>query len=180
MPRARLGVICSFALLLVLAPGRRAHASDGAAAAATQQTSWYGYQVVLTDGASIGLGLLTDSPTVLIAGYLLGPIIIHGVHRRPGLAVLSPMMRVLLPVLGVAIGSQFKSCNAYGDECAVGGTIVGGSIGVAAAMILDWSLGFEKSSTPPAPNPRPAGFALTALGVAPHEGGLNLVFGGRF
>jgi len=181
MPRARLGLLVSLALLLVLAHGSPAHASDGAeAAATTEQTSWYGYQVLLTDGASIGLGLLTDSPPVLIAGYLLGPVIIHGVHRRPGLAVLSPMMRVLLPVLGVAIGTQFKSCNAYGDECAVGGMIVGGSIGVAAAMILDWSLGWEKSPARTAPKPRPAGFALSALSVAPREGGVNLVLGGRF
>jgi hypothetical protein len=181
MLRARLGVIGSLALLLVLVHGKPASAAEAAEpATTTQQTTWYGYQVLLTDGASIGLGLLTDSPAVLIAGYLLGPIVIHGVDRRAGLAVVSPLVGVFLPVLGVAIGSQFKSCNAYGDECAVGGSIVGGSIGVAAAMILDWSLGWEKTSVPPAPKPRSAGFALSALGVAPREGGLNLVLGGRF
>jgi hypothetical protein len=33
---------------------------------------------------------------------------------------------------------------------------------------------------PPAPKPRSPGVALSALGVAPREGGLNLVLGGRF
>jgi len=179
MPRARLVGIGSLALLLVLASGSPAHATEGAEPA-PPTTTWYGYQTLLSDGASIGLGLLTDSPYVWIAGYLVGPVIIHGVHRRPGLAVLSPLMRVVLPVLGVAIGTQFKSCNAYGDECAVGGAIVGSGLGIAAAMILDWSLGWEKAPTPARPNPRPAGFAVSALGIAPHEGGLNLVFGGRF
>jgi len=47
-------------------------------------------------------------------------------------------------------------------------------------MILDWSLGWEKSVVPPAVDRRPAGFALTTAGLAPHNGGLNLVIGGRF
>jgi len=205
MPRVRLGWTTCFALLVCLTGRSPARASDGLApgpAPVTVQpvpvasapnplahptpepterlTSWYGYQIVLADAASIGLGLLTDNGGVLVASYILGPIILHGVHRRPGLAFLSPMLRVFLPLIGVAIGTQHKTCNANGDECLLGGIIVGGGIGVATAMILDWSLGWEKSAVPPPVEGKPAGVALTSAGVAPTGSGFNLMLGGRF
>ena len=203
MLRAR-PVIVGLALVLSWAGGRAAHAAGDTAAALpaapdpafgmpapgpraapppapeTRLTSWYGYQIIIADAASLGLGLLADSPHVLAAGYLAGPIIIHALHGRPGLAVGSPMLRVFLPLLGVAIGtSAYRTCNANYDECNMGGLIWGGGIGLATAVILDWSLGWEKEVVPP-PETKRTGFALTAFGLAPSAGGVNLVLGGRF
>jgi hypothetical protein len=198
MPRAQMLGIALLVLRLVWADGKLAHASEGVPAAtapvaaapspltrptpapAERRTSWYGYQIVLADAASIGLGLLLESPEVLIAGYLAGPVIIHGVHRRAGLAILSPVTRVVLPLIGVAIGTLHKTCNANYDECNLGGTIVGGGIGVLTAMILDWSLGWEKSAVPPPVKRTSTGLALTAFGLAPSPTGVNLVLGGTF
>jgi hypothetical protein len=148
-----------------------------APAPAPELTSWYGYQILLADAATLGLGLAAESPELLLAGYLAGPIIIHAVHRRKGLAALSPMMRLFLPALGIGIGTQFKTCNANGDECEMGGLFYGGGIGVATALILDWGLGWEKSAPPPEP---PRGFAVATAGVRPSGDGFTFVLGGTF
>lgn len=70
--------------------------------------------------------------------------------------------------------------SANGDECLLGGMFVGGGIGVATAMILDWSLGWEKSVVSPPVGGKPARVALTGAGFAPTANGFNLVLGGRF
>ncbi len=154
---------------------------------------WYGYQVMLADATSIALGFAFDRPEVAIAGYFAGPIIVHAVHRRGTLVALSPIMRLFLPLMGMAIGSQFRSCNAHGDECEIGGAIVGGSIGAFTAALVDWSIAWGRTSAPPSvraqnqtqdgPQPgsdRPSGLALTAAGLAPTSNGLKLLLGGTF
>jgi hypothetical protein len=142
---------------------------------------WYGYQIMLADAASIGLGFATERAEVLLAGYLVAPIITHAVHRRVELAVISPVARLMLPLLGMTIGSHFGGCNAGGDECGMGGMIYGTGIGVAAAVLLDWSLAWSRtpSPSPPPSTARSSGLAVTA-GFAPTSKGASLVLGGQF
>jgi hypothetical protein len=178
MVRVATILIASLALSPSFANAAPAPASVAPAPAPAQElTNWYGYQILLADAATIGLGLVAESPALLFAGYVVGPIVIHALHRRKGLAALSPMMRLFLPALGIGIGTQFKTCNANGDECAMGGLFYGGGIGVATALILDWSLGWEKSAPPSEP---PRGFAVATAGVRPTGDGFTFVLGGTF
>jgi hypothetical protein len=167
--------------------------SQSSQAPAVQARTWYGYQIMLADAASIGLGLAVNSPEVVIVGYLGAPLVLHGIHGRLGWAIASLMMRGILPILGIAIGTQFRNCNANGDECALGGAIVGGSIGTLTAMLLDWSLAWGKAASPsPVAGPgelkddqrarpgRSAGLVLTTAGLAARSNGLSLVLGGTF
>jgi hypothetical protein len=156
-------------------------------------SSWYGYQIMLADAASIGLGFATQRAEVLLAGFFIAPSVVHGLHRRPVQAVISPIARLVLPLIGMSIGSTFRNCNTGGDECYLGGMIYGTGIGVAAAMILDWSWAWSR---PPVVAPHPtayamgesedpspaksSGLAITTAGLAPTAQGVNLVLGGRF
>lgn len=156
--------------------------------AETPSTGWYGYQILLADAASLAMGLVTDRVQVLIAGYLVGPMLVHGLHRRPGLAVMSPIVRVVLPLLGGAIGSRYGGCESNGDACGFKGAVVGGGIGLAAAVILDWSLAWSTSATPEphrashgeASSLKSSGLAITAAGFAPNSAGASFVLGGHF
>lgn len=176
---------------LVAPPASRLTSQSAAPAASTMR--WYGYQIMLADAASLGLGLAVNRPEVLIAGYLLGPAILHATHRQGLQTVMSPVMRALLPALGIAIGTQFKTCNANGDECELGGFFVGGGIGLATAIILDWSLAWKKTASPAPPVSRsaldddgqtrpasPSGLTFTTAGFALNPNGPGLVLGGRF
>jgi hypothetical protein len=155
--------------------------------------SWYGYQIVLSDLAFVGMGLATQRGEVTLAGYFLAPILVHAAHRRPELAVASPIVRIILPLLGLAIGSMDRSCNQWGDECGLGGMIYGTGIGLAAAVILDWSWAWTSPATPtPASRgyaledsdqrspSQSSGLAITAAGLAPNNKGVSFVLGGQF
>lgn len=90
-------------------------------------------------------------------------------------------MRLFLPILGVLIGTQHRTCNTNADECLLGGTVIGGGICAAAAMILDWGVAWEKSVVAPSPaGAKPTCFALTGAGFAPTANGVRLVLAGRF
>ena len=151
----------------------------------TRLTSWYGYQILLSDAAFVGLGFATDKPEVWFPGYLGAPILIHALHGRVDLAVLSPAARLILPLVGMAIGSQHKHCNAGGDECELGGAIVGAGTGALVAMLLDWGLAWNREvvptseTVPPAAPAKPAGPSVSG-GFAPRRDGLSLVLGGTF
>ena len=152
---------------------------------------WYGYQIVLSDLASLGAGLAMDNPYVLGGGYLVGPSLVHGLNGRKGMTVISPMLRLLLPTLGILIASTHKSCNSHGDECDMFGLFVGGGIGMGTAMLLDYSLAWRRaapSGLSPGPGKpgeatqtaKPARVSLTSAGVAPTANGLSVVLGGSF
>lgn len=160
-------------------------APSGRPGPTTRLTSWYGYQILLSDAAFIGLGFYTDKVEVWFPGYLGAPILIHALHRRVELAVLSPAARLILPLVGLAIGSQHTSCNAGGDECHQGGAFVGASVGALVAMLLDWGLAWNREvvpaseAAPPAAPAKPAGPSVSG-GFAPRRDGLSLVLGGTF
>jgi hypothetical protein len=202
MAHLRSSVTTAFALALSLAGAAQAHAKTDPPAYGTPPpsaligppvapapppASWYGYQLMLADVASFGLGIAAYSPGTLVAGYLGAPIIIHAVHGRTELAGLSPLMRFFLPLLGVGIGAQFKDCNAYGDECELGGMLVGGSLGLLTALIVDWSLAWTKpevapsiGGTRPAVPAGPTEFGSLSAGFVPSANGGTFLLGGSF
>ncbi len=153
-------------------------------------TRWYGYQIMLSDAASVTL-LFTGSPGAFggLALYAAGPPIIHVVNRQYGLAVASPLLRSVLPVVGALAGAKMESCTPNEFLCGLGGAVAGLAVGAAVAMIVDWSLAWApESAATSSPSPaeqhaRPARrprFALTSAGVVPTSDGARLVLGGRF
>jgi len=150
---------------------------------------WYGYQLMLADAAWIGLAVASGPRGSLFAfGYLAAPPTIHGLHRNGTMAAVSPLLRVLIPVLGAGIGVAAESCPAHdpNDEnwefCGLRGTLAGLGIGMLVAMVADYSLAWEKVAPAPAPLP-PRSYSrvsLSSAGVAPIANGAAVVLGGRF
>ncbi len=149
-------------------------------------TRWYGYQLMLNDALAIAAICTRNSAaaTVGVVTLLLGPSVLHGVHRRPLQAVLSPILRVALPLFGGLIGAKLESCRPNEWFCGLRGALVGGGLGLLTALIIDWSV---LSLSPVAPeearpeSQRPARLGQVSAGVAPiPSGGASVVLGGRF
>jgi hypothetical protein len=156
---------------------------------------WYGYQLMLSDlGSLVTAAALSKSNggtagVVGVAGFVAVPAVIHGVHRNVTGAIVSPIVRLGLPVMGALIGAGLESCSPDEWFCGLGGAIVGGGIGMLTAMILDYSLAWEHlgasaASDQPTQEPprlnKPPLVSLTAAGIAPTTNGATLVLGGRF
>lgn len=148
---------------------------------------WYGYQLMLADAAWVGLAVASGPKGGLFAlSYLVAPPIIHGVHHNVAMAVASPLIRSLVPVLGAVIGARAESCPAHDEQeldfCGLGGAIAGFGIGMLVAMVVDYSLAWETVAAAPAPSP-PRSYSrvsLSSAGVAPLANGAAVVLGGRF
>jgi hypothetical protein len=151
---------------------------------------WYGYEIMLSDAGTLGLaGALSGSSggtaaVVGVIGFVGGAPIVHGLHGNTAMAVASPIDRVILPVVGALIGAGIESCSPGEWFCGLGGAMVGGGIGMAGAMVGDYSLAWQRPavSVPPAPTSvdRTSVVSLTVAGVAPTTEGFRLVLGGRF
>ncbi len=153
---------------------------------------WYGYQIMLTDLASIVL--LASSRDTRYFGtmaFLAVPAVIHGVHHNTSMAIASPLLRVGLPVAGLLIGASSENCShnssSDADWCGLEGAIVGAGVGLLTAMILDYSLAVYEDvpsygavPVPPTARRRPSGVSLAGAGVAPTANGATLVLGGAF
>ena len=153
-------------------------------------TRWYGYQIMLSDAATVAL-LFTGGPGPLtgLALYAAVPPFIHVLNKQYRLAVASPLMRLVFPLAGALVGSQMASCSQQEEWCGLGGFILGFGVGAVVAMVVDWSLAWAPEfPAPSSPGPaeqhaRPARsphFALTSAGVVPTSDGARLVVGGRF
>lgn len=132
---AALGAI--FAVLVARERPARAEPAPGAAVAlsapSTDGTSasrrWYGWQMLVADGASFGIGvaglrLASEHPALGVslasvggAGYLFGAPAIHWAQGRPGAAGLSLSLRVGLPLVtaGLLSGGSAGRCVASGE-----------------------------------------------------------------
>lgn len=155
-------------------------------------TKWYGYQIMLSDAVSIAL-LFSGGPgpAGALTVYAASPPIIHVVNGRYGLAVASPLLRLVLPVVGGLVGAGGESCQPDESFCKLGGFVVGAGIGAAVAMIVDWSLAWtpvaaapsSPSQTDPEQHAKPARtptITFTSAAVVPTNDGARLVLGGRF
>ena len=171
-----------------VAPGTRADVAPPARA------SWYGYQTFSADATAVALLLVAaeknwDAGAIGAVGvYVLGAPLVHAAHRRPEAAVGSLAMRVLLPLLGSALGGASADCSmrVVNDEnCDFGGKVMGLVVGTAAAVIIDSAaLAWERKAPPPpglsttrAPS-SPIG--LAALSPVPMRDGAGLLLSGRF
>jgi hypothetical protein len=178
------------ATLLAPEPARLALAPSEVLAAAAAPSSplrtWYGYQIMAADLTSVGLGIFGGQAAVGGLGVFVLPPAIHGLHGRTGLAIASPLFRLGLPLLGLAVGRAVASCSPATVEtnCGQGDRMVGLGLGVLTAMVLDWTLAWQTLGTaevaPASPSIHPVGVQLTAAGLAPSANGATLILGGSF
>jgi hypothetical protein len=173
------------------APGAPYPLYAQAAPSTVRTRQWYGYQIMGTDVASIAVMFTGAAAPVGGFGLFIAPPVIHGVHHNVTMAIVSPVMRVGLPLVGGLIGASAESCShtQEDDWCGFGGAIAGVGLGLLTAMILDYSLAWEsldasppsaESVRSPEPPRRPSHISLTTAGVAPSANGASLVLGGRF
>lgn len=139
-------------------------------------SGWYGWQVLITDGASIAA--LAVAPPASVAGYALGGPIVHLAHGRLDNAAASLGTRVLLPPAFAFVAGALLDDRRGGDFGGLG-MLAGGAVGVVSAMALDAAL-YARSAPTKAATPdeeRPRSSAFTA-GVAPRrEGGVDVGVG---
>lgn len=153
----------------------------------------YRSDVLLADGASIGLVLLaapTHSPQLAafgVSGFFLGAPIVHIAHGRGTAALESLGLRAGLPLVGAwigyRVGPQDIACadaapveGGLGGGCTDQGSIVGmllgGLAGGVSAMVIDakFLAKYEKRTAPP---------SWTAS-IAPSHGGATVGVAGTF
>lgn len=113
--------------------------------------TWYGWQTLTADGASLALILLAGSlagssrgdddgaSNVALLGalsYTITPGVIHFVHRNPGRGFASFGVRLGLPIAGAMVGAAAASgCNEY--LCEGQGAAIGGLLGIGGAIAID-------------------------------------------
>ena len=127
-----------------------AAAQSAAPAPATRSVShWYGWQTLATDGASVVVALLgvavSDGSERLgqgmgytaLLGYALGGPVVHAVHGNPGRAIGSLALRGGLPLAAGYAGSALEDCPDDADFCGLGGALLGGTLGVLGAILID-------------------------------------------
>ena len=154
----------------------------------TPQTTWYGWQTLIADGAAAGLLGLTllssDGNAANVLGtlsfgtYLLGGPIVHWSHGHGWTGFGSLAARVGLPLGGALVGVLIgaAACGSSEDEfvpCPVAFGAVGLLAGMVAAPVVDATIIAREPVT------RPAGPPLQALLVPSGDGG-KLVLAGRF
>jgi hypothetical protein len=80
------------------------------------ESTWYGWQTLLTDGGAIALPVIASAfqnePATIVAlcagagAFVLGAPIVHLAHGRRGAFALSLGLRLALPALGFAVFSR--------------------------------------------------------------------------
>jgi hypothetical protein len=151
---------------------------------------WYGYQILLADGASLGcvlLGAGTDSsglPALGGVGYVFGGPIVHFAHGEVGRGFGSLGLRVGLPVLGVLVGVGGTSDDSGPDspDGSAGGqeglaaAAVGAMIGMVGAVVLDSAaLAYEQVPVDPRKKGRDALQLVPTVGWSPTGVSFGLV-----
>jgi hypothetical protein len=134
-------------------------------AARADAREWYGWQIMLSDAASMTLlfSNSTGAAVVGLVGYALGGPAIHVAHDDAPQAAIDFAGRVFLPIAGGALGAHAQPpC----DECdgPPGAVIVGILGGALTAMVTDYAL----LST------------HERVTVAPTKGGALVSLSGRF
>jgi hypothetical protein len=155
IPRAALAVPMIFAGLL---------SSEDASAQQAEQvtTRWYGWQNLITIGASysvIGVGIGVDAEWLIpvgVAGYAFGGPVVHLAHGRPSAAGAGLALNLGLPLAGGLLG--YGLLCGLGDGCrgelgflgAAAGFVVGGAVGALAANVIDVAV-LAREEVPAAP-----------------------------
>ena len=104
---------------------------------------WYGWQTLLVDGATVGLGFATQSPGIVYAAFLAGGPIVHFAHGNVGKGLGSLALRFLVPgtlgLVGFAVDSANNPCKPGEYLClsGLGGLVVGAMTGYVVAVAVD-------------------------------------------
>jgi hypothetical protein len=191
--RSMLGARMASALAVVVAigAGRSALAQPRAATqplaplvappASQGESRWYGYQLMIPDAAVVMLMLVRRNDTSLAIGefvFVIAPLVVHGVHRNNTMVIVSPLMRIALPLGGALIGVATEGLS---------GVLGGFGLGVAVALVVDYASAWEQvpAGAPPATAQPGQGqsssvVSFTSAGIVPTVNGASLVLGGRF
>jgi hypothetical protein len=114
-----------------------------------KRTSWYGWQILIADGAALGMlvgaGAAHNNadPVLALSGvtYALGGPIVHWAHLHGGMGVASLGLRLGLPVglgfLGVALGLAIDGGKRGFESASLVGGALGFVIGFPTAIALD-------------------------------------------
>jgi hypothetical protein len=113
------------------------------------ERKWYGWQTLTTDGAALtmislaALDSRSSANTDLLIGsllsYSLGGPLVHAAHEHAGKVVGSLALRLGLPFGGAALGTMIgQPCR--GEVGCLGEAIVGGFLGIGAAIAIDASM----------------------------------------
>ena len=127
-----------------------------------EEETWYGYQTLIVDGASLGLvvggiaianhpGSSDSGGSVALAGsvgYILGAPVVHWMHGRIGPGFGSLGLRVGLPLAGLFWGAILGSAvDSHRGELFNDGAGIGFLAGMGSAILLDAALlAYEKPS----------------------------------
>lgn len=162
-----------------------------------EREHWYGKDILITDGVSIGagLGLGLANPGagvgVFLGGFALGGPIVHLTHGRPLAALGSLLLRVGAPTLGFFTGYSVAKVGGRGeddDSGPAGAALVGAVLGYAAAVSIDAAV-LAREDLPENDDPdfisrkriAPASAAFSwAPTLAPVRDGAVAGIGGRF
>lgn len=185
-------VMASILALVLLTSAEVGHCQETPTPA--EAPSWYGYQILLADAFSYAIilgSLRSDTPAAAFAGLgtygVLSPVV-HGLQHQPNKVVMSLALRLLLPLVGYAIGEGNSGCGDSEGHgfCEITKGFLGMGIGMIAATAVDASLAW---SAPPAPQPEAISSAasdahkvisLASVGVVPAPNGARLVVAGQF
>jgi len=106
----------------------------------TPTSTWYGWQILLADGAALGLAAASQNGDLALSWVVTGTVI-HGAHGNVGRAVGSLALRGLTPIAGAYLGYALETADGCHSEfCGHGGASLGGLAGVVTAEIVDVAL----------------------------------------
>jgi hypothetical protein len=72
-----------------------------------------------------------------VGGYFLGAPIVHASKGNWGRAAGSLALRTGAPILLGGIGAGLENCSDEDFTCGLAGALVGGALGIVAAIVLD-------------------------------------------
>jgi hypothetical protein len=129
----------------------------------TTETRWYGWKILLADGAALGAAYAVHQPALAL-GWLGTGAMVHAAYGHYGRSVASLVLRAALPVLGATLAaSGTRDCG--GDLCGFGEAIGGGLAGAAVAEGIDLVLGIDEREVAP-PRPSHSWAPVTSVGHA--------------
>lgn len=123
-------------------------------------TRWYGWQTFCADGVAgaFFVGAIAAKQNTVLFGFsgvsfVVGAPVVHVAHGQWGTALGSAGMRIVAPLLGAVIGSQYDgsagSASSGGShDSSTTWTTAGVAIGGLAASVVD-GLMFAYTTTPP-------------------------------
>jgi hypothetical protein len=135
---------------------------------------YYGWQLLITDGAAIGL-VSARQYAAGVAMFAVGSPIVHMAHGNVPQFFGSVAARVVLPVGGAAAGAALETCTPGEWFCGLQGAALGGLVGLLAAEAIDhaWLAHDEVPVDDPAPTGVRAAYTPT-VAVNAHGAAVGL------